>query len=191
MRHKLIVFEGIDGVGKTTLSKKVAQTLNEMGIPCIRFEDVEDKEGGFNLLKPWIKENASNSTSFHFYLASALHKSSLIREWLDTTSVVCDRYVYSTIADHRFKGEQVKNAFLNTRFLWPDHLFLVTLPEELRQKRISERSTITKEDTDQKVPGSRPFFFEETIRSFSPIEIDNSGSLDETVAEVLKHVLHN
>jgi len=43
MKNKLIVFEGIDGVGKTTLSKLLRDKLINQGIKTIRFEDIEKK----------------------------------------------------------------------------------------------------------------------------------------------------
>lgn len=190
MRNKLIVFEGIDGVGKSTLSKALPGLLTEKGMPAIRFEDIENKAGGFNLLKPFIKEEASTEASFLFYLASAIHKSALLKKLLERTSVVCDRYVYSTIAHHQEKGLNIEIDITKLPILRPDHFFLITLPEDIRRQRIESRGGIlTKEDAQVKVVGSRPFTFENIIRMFNPMEIENTGILEETLERLTTEIL--
>ena len=44
MKNKLVVFEGIDGVGKTTLSGLLRDKLVQHGIKAVRYEDIENKK---------------------------------------------------------------------------------------------------------------------------------------------------
>ncbi len=186
MQNKLIVFEGIDGVGKTSLSKGLVDKLRTAGMPALRFEDIEDKLGGFNLLKPFIKENVPIESSFLFYLASAIYKSSILKNTLKETSIICDRYVFSTIAHHKQKGVDLKINLDELPIIKPDYFFLITLPENTRRSRIISRGEIlTPEDKEVKVPGSRAFHFEEIIKSFNPTEIENSGTMEETLEEIM------
>lgn len=190
MQNKLIVLEGIDGVGKSSLSKALPEALIKKGIPTVRFEDIEEKTAGFNALKPFIKENVSAEASFFFYIASAIHKSSILNELLKKSWVVCDRYVFSTFADHRHKGVKIELDLDKLPIRKPDHFYLITLPEEERRRRITERGgVLTKEDQQEKIPGSRPFQFEEVIRSFKPTEVQNTGSFQDTLEKIVADIL--
>ena len=46
-KNKLIVFEGIDGVGKTTIALELKKVLKRKGVPVIFYEDYESKHSGF------------------------------------------------------------------------------------------------------------------------------------------------
>lgn len=75
MRGKLIVFEGIDGVGKTTIAKLLKEELLKRGIPTIRYEDSERMAEGFNVIKPFIRRKAPINASLFFCVASSIYKS--------------------------------------------------------------------------------------------------------------------
>lgn len=75
MKHKLIVLEGIDGVGKTTIARLLKEALTRRGIPAMVYEEHEKRDAGFNVLKPFVRKNAPIEASFFFYLASAIYKS--------------------------------------------------------------------------------------------------------------------
>lgn len=117
MKGKLVVFEGIDGVGKSALCRALCDQLRtQKGIPAVVFEDVEDRRSGFNLIKPFIKEQVPATGSFLFYLASAIYKSVLIEKLLRTSWVICDRYIYSTLAYHHTRGVELGSlAYYETR----------------------------------------------------------------------------
>lgn len=68
MNGKLIVLEGIDGVGKTTISKILQKELLKNDIPTIRYEEHENKNKGFNKIKPFVKRGVSINSSLLFYL---------------------------------------------------------------------------------------------------------------------------
>ncbi|MDO8499777.1 MAG: hypothetical protein Q7S66_03905 [bacterium] len=55
MKNKLVVFEGIDGVGKTTLCSALKHELAKRGIMAILYEEIENKKSGFNKIKSFIK----------------------------------------------------------------------------------------------------------------------------------------
>lgn len=143
MKNKLIVIEGIDGVGKTSIAKELQQHLIMSGIHAVLYEELEKKNEGFNKIKPYIKKNAPLMSSLFFYLASAIKKSEVIRELLNSSWVICDRYVYSTIANHRAKGltQETINKFNISELpiIKPDYLFLIVCNERQRLTRIARR----------------------------------------------------
>lgn len=124
MKNKLVVFEGIDGVGKTTLSILLRDKLIDQGIKTIRYEDIERENCGFNLIKPFIKTQVPIDSSLLFYIASAIYKSQQIEKLLKHYWVICDRYIYSTFAYHKIRNADFsfipdikKNTNSTTRFL--------------------------------------------------------------------------
>lgn len=192
MTNRLIVFEGIDGTGKTTLSKLLVETLMERGIPAVRFENIEKKNEGFNLIKPFIASSASIDASLFFYVASAIHKSTLIKSLLETQWVVCDRYLYSTLAYHEAHGANI--ALLppveQLPILTPDFHFLLLTDEPARIARVEARPDSTAKDREPKIPGGFYDRMERALHTYHPQEVDNSLlSPEETISRILGIVL--
>lgn len=181
-KNKLIILEGIDGVGKTTIALELKKFLKKKGLPVILYEDYERKHPGFNLLKPLAK-NMPITGSHFFYLASSVYKSGIIKKLLKTRWVICDRYFYSTNAYHKTKGSNLKITQLN-ELLKPDYAFLLTLDEKIRQERIKQKSNITKQDLIPKTKGSLPFNMEENLKKMKLKKINNSTQLKETLKKI-------
>lgn len=189
--NRLVVLEGIDGVGKTRLSRALVRALNARpGIRAIRYEDTEKRAAGFNVLKPFIRTSVPIAASLLFYLSSAIDKSRRIAELLKTQWVVCDRYVYSTFAFHAVHGVKVR-SLIRLRALpirWPDHYFLVTVSEDVRLQRLRQRPGNTPADRVRKRPDNRVGKFERVLRAWRPTVVDNSGDVTTTVASLLRSI---
>lgn len=176
MKNKLIVFEGIDGVGKTTFSKLLKDKLISQGTKTIRFEDIEEKNSGFNLIKPFIKTQTPINSSLLFYLASAIYKSWQIEKLLKHNWVICDRYIYSTLAFHKIKKADLSSVLdiKKIPIRLPDFLFLIKVADNVRLKRIKNR--LANNAYDFKAKTNRNFLgkMEKELEEFKPIIIDNS-----------------
>src|SRR5262249_37314372 len=94
-RHLFVVLEGIDGSGKTTVGQLTTRALNESGIPCVY---VKSPSEPFSVIASDIARIDDVDVRFMFFLASVRHISEQIREKLANASVICDRYIYSTLA---------------------------------------------------------------------------------------------
>lgn len=187
MKNKLVVFEGIDGVGKTTLSKLLRDKLANQGIKAVRYEDVEEKNNGFNLIKPFIKTRVSINSSLLFYLASALYKSQQIEKLLKNSWVICDRYIYSTLAYHRVRNADLFLLSDIKRFpiKLPDFLFLIKVNDDIRLQRIKTRSINNAYDFKTKMNRNFVGKMEKEFEKFDPIVIDNSHSTPlETIEKI-------
>ena len=147
-----------------------------MGVTALRYEDIEDKHEGFNLLKDYVRSTASVEASFYFYLASALHKSARIQALLKEQWVICDRYVYSTIAYHVAKGfpRSAVPDLAQLPLKMPDYFFLVTVSERERLQRVSKKIGATTDDAIPKSLGNEVQTREDVFKSFNPLVIDNS-----------------
>lgn len=190
--NRLIVLEGIDGVGKTTLTNELVHALSATyGISAVRYEDVEEKTTGFNTLKPFIKTSVSPESSFFFYVASAINKSRHIEELLKTKWVVCDRYIFSTFAFHAVRGVDsarlVRVPALPIR--WPEHYFLITLDDGMRIERMKKRGWNKGYDLVRKETGNIVERFEQELLKWHPFIIDNAGDIKRTLKSLLTEIM--
>jgi len=192
MKGKLIVFEGIDGVGKTTLSLILKNRLKKSGIKVIRYEDIEKKNQGFNLIKNFVKKEADINSSLFFYIASAIYKSQIIGKILEKNRwVLCDRYVFSTLAYHKIRGAKT-GCFKNVNSLpiiFPDFTFLIKTKEKVRMGRILKRITNTKYDLKKKSDDKMIAKMEKELEKFKPLILDNSYESPEETAEKILGII--
>jgi len=192
MKNKLIVFEGIDGVGKTTLAKLLRDNLIKLGFEAVLYEDLEEKNKGFNLIKPFIKEQVSINSSLFFYIASVIHKSQNINELLKKNFVICDRYIYSTIAYHVVRGAD--KSLINMKklpIIWPDFLFLIKTQEKIRLERVKKRKKNNICDLKVKTNKNLIGKMEKELENFSPITINNSYNSPDIVSNTILNIILN
>ena len=101
--------------------------------------------------------------------------------------VICDRYFYSTNANHKARGSNLRIVNL-IDLLKPDYAFLLTVDEKIRQKRVKQKLYITKADIVPKKVGSLPYQTENFLKKMRLINIDNSVSIKETVKTIVSLV---
>ena len=140
-RAPLIAFEGIDGAGKTLLSKLLEQRLQDGGVDSVRVRDPGGTEFGELLRSAWEQasqnlEMSARVEGLFFSTARAHLVESRIRPALDQgTVVICDRFTGSTIAyqgadpDLSISDLERLNK-LATGGLQPDLVLLLDIPAE-------------------------------------------------------------
>ena len=103
---KLIVFEGVDGAGKTTQAKLLVKYLQKKKIPCayISFPRYEESLWG-KMVRRYLAGDFGEVNDVDPYFASMLYAgdrlsaADQIKKWLsDGKVVVCNRYVGSNMA---------------------------------------------------------------------------------------------
>ena len=147
--NKFVTFEGIDGSGKSTVSKKVFQNLkNEAYDVILTFEPTDTYIG--KCVQRFIKEeNDPFSTAFAF-IADRIQHCKQIKKWLDAGKIViCDRYSESTYA---YQGAQMQGiinspikwlkSLSDDRIITPDITFLFLIDPEEAIKRIQGRDDL-------------------------------------------------
>lgn len=128
------------------------------------------------MIKPFIKKETTIDSSLFFYIASSIHKSSIIRKLLKTSWVLCDRYIYSTLAFHKVRGAQMDllPPLEKMPIIIPDHAFLITAADGARLERTKTRGNFTADDLLPKKEGNIVDKTEGVLRQFGLRIVDNS-----------------
>jgi dTMP kinase len=96
-----IVFEGIDGAGKSTLIKNFKEYLDSQNISCIVTAEPRGEQLGADLYK-LVKEHKIHDQISLLFLIAAARRERLKRVILPALKrgdwILCDRWIYSTIA---------------------------------------------------------------------------------------------
>jgi dTMP kinase len=170
----LICFTGIDGSGKTTLSKELVELLNEKG-----------------------KRRAIENHSF----LSSVYQRILLFDYVlqiffkvklplmfSRRNIVCDRYMYDTVItdisiDMKYSKNRISNLLnrLLHFFPKPDIAFLIDVPEEIAYQRKDDTLAIEylKERRD---------IYLDIGKEYDMIILDGSKSLEELKNSIQKEV---
>lgn len=194
-KGKFIVFEGIDGCGKSTQIARLCAALEKMGQAVELTAEPTDKDTGVMLREALSGKVAR--TPYEMAALFALDRVSHnvdIEKWLDGgRNVLCDRYYYSSLA---YQGslcdfEWVKDMNVNCPAIrHPDLCVFLDLSPKEALSRIGRRGEAKeiyeKEET-------LTLFRATFLRVFESIGdrvavVDASGSPDEVAARVLAAV---
>nr|XP_002124573.1 UMP-CMP kinase 2, mitochondrial-like [Ciona intestinalis] len=183
--HPIIVIEGLDATGKSTLTENLAKRLNG----CARKSPQDcvlhlrkTFDSHFQLLR-----RAYYAIGNYAFAAQVLHDA-------QSGPVVCDRFWHSTAAyaiatDVKVGDETHLPPARHWVYSWPpdllkpDIVILLTISDELRRCRLEGRNT---EKTDEEIRMEKSRLFRQRIaevykRMDNPalVELDASGSAEE------------
>lgn len=194
-RGRFIVFEGIDGAGKTTQIERLAERLRAEGHKvAVTAEPTASVSGG--LLRDalgGIQKRTACEMAALFVLDRIFHNvnpsgiESLLAQGYD---VICDRYYYSSMA---YQGSQTNAEWVRDMNLrcpeirCPDLcVFLDLSPEESLRRIARDRTTTEIYEKKEILEAVRARFFEvfKTLEDKVAI-IDTTGcSIDEVASKV-------
>lgn len=163
-RGIFIAVEGIDGAGKTTQVRLLADELRKM-----RMNVVTSKEPTDGLWGRKIRESASSGRFPAdeelrlFILDRTEHSNTLVRPALERgDAVILDRYYYSSIAYQGSRGQDYRavQAIMEERFPRPDAVFLLDIDPEVSLARIRDyrKETPNEFETVQSLARAREVF---------------------------------
>lgn len=138
-----IVIEGLDGSGKSTVSKHLAEKLNAklLTTPGAGFKEVRKQ------LDTVFEHNTKARQLF--YMATVLNVASEAQRLIDSgQNVVVDRYWLSTQVYHHWmsNGQCYTLDEVESELLAPDLTVYLDLPVDERIARINNRNHCTLED---------------------------------------------
>lgn len=175
-RRLFIVIEGVDGVGKSVCAKLLARMLHGYYY--------KTPSQPFSKIKREIDLSSNLETRFIFYLASVINASREIENLLRKRVIVCDRYIYSTIAYHQALRADI--SYVNVPrlpILLPDFSFYLWADWKTRKKRLIKRGL--RFVSDKKIEKDKAL--QERIHriflSFPTFQIDTSNLSPKKVCE--------
>jgi dTMP kinase len=133
-----IVFEGIDGAGKTTQAKKLAEKLIRLGIPTVLTAEPSESPAG-KIIRSFTARPDPTEEMKLFTDDRRHHVLQVIQPALDAgQTVICDRYVYSSVAYQGARGIHPEEIISENRAfaIPPDVIFLLEVPVEVALSRI-------------------------------------------------------
>ncbi len=145
MNGRLIVFEGIDGVGKTTVCRRVAEALESRGLEAeVTAEPTHEGIGAF--IRSGDAGRISQRTEALLFVADRNdHTEKMLRSRDAGKVVLCDRYFASTVAYQSAKldGDSTDRGWLleiNKAFIGvPDAVILLDMDPGKSLDRVSSR----------------------------------------------------
>ncbi len=146
-KYPLIIFEGIEGSGKTTQIKNVVKFLKKKNIKFLSLRE----PGGSNQSEKIRKLILSSKSKFHpftdllLYLAARNENiQSIIKKSYKKKVIIIDRFIYSTLA-YQFYGMNLSLDIINKLNKYiignikPDFIFLHTVNRSNLKKRMKKR----------------------------------------------------
>jgi len=142
-------FEGIDGSGKSTISKMVYEELKSKDYNVVlTYEPTETYIG--KCVQKFIKEQYDPFSTAFAFIADRIEHCKKIKKWLNEGKIVlCDRYSDSTYA---YQGAQMQGIIKNPikwlkelsdeRILKPEKTFLFIIEPKDAIKRIQDREEL-------------------------------------------------
>lgn len=146
MKGKLIVIEGIDGSGKSTCAKNLAEKLNSINIKTIYTFEPTHSHYGAKLRDGMLSEDLDAEEELLLFVKDRKeHIEYMIKPALEEGYfIILDRYFYSSIAYQGAKGIDI-NRIINMHkdfIIKPDIVFIFHLPIDIALNRIISKRGI-------------------------------------------------
>ena len=143
--EKFVVFEGIDGCGKSTALEALYDFLWNETTDSIRVGTEPTSYESGELIRKALGgsiEGISSEILLGMFLADrAIHQKEISIANVRRSWYLCDRYIYSNMVYNAKDDEDMKRIEkLNSKFIQPDVVFYIDTPVETCLDRIARRN---------------------------------------------------
>ena len=199
-KSHFIVIEGLDGSGKSTASKNLANVLeSQYGKKVKRtFEPNDDSVAG-QFIRQILTKKISDFHPRILPLAFATnrldHCTRIVSPWLATSKdhiVLCDRYYLSSLVYQSSEDFDMEAVYqLNEKAIRPDLILFFDVSDEICYQRMASRNE-DRELFEDNLAATRAKF--EAAKSFliekgeTVIDVDASGTPEEVVTLLMKAI---
>jgi len=190
----LIVIEGIDGCGKSTVAENLKKKLEEKGYKVFLTKEpynIKIRELIREIIEKEHELDEYNGKILALLFAADrhLHQLEIKRKISEGYIVISDRYYHSSFAYQiLYKGISIDFIKSITPFLVrPDYVFILDVPIEVAIDRLSIRDKRTKYEEKETLEKVRKNYLslKDILKDEKIFIIDNNRSVDETVREIL------
>ncbi len=185
---KLIVFEGTDGAGKTTLIGKtfelIKEKLGEENVICVKQPtEMSRKTRLFQKMMYCKNHDEIDYRAVQLLTMSdrIQHGTEVIEPALkDGKTVICDRYIFTSLANMLARGYTEETWFYEAakNLLRPNYTFLAYVKPEVAISRIKSRPEEKDRHLDEKLLSRVASNFKEMAAAENFIVLDTSGDAD-------------
>ena len=156
-----IIFEGVEGCGKSYQSQKLKKNLKKKGLNSILTREPGGTRSAESIRRLILKDyfNKGNNEKFDKYTDTLLylaarneHVKNIIRPALKKKRIIiCDRFVDSTLA-YQVHGKKVNRHFINNihKFILqgikPNITFILKVSSKASKSRLKKRKTKNRYD---------------------------------------------
>ncbi|MBI5414632.1 dTMP kinase [Candidatus Peregrinibacteria bacterium] len=184
-----LVFEGLDGSGSTTQAKLLAEKLRALGKKVIHTSEPTDNAAG-KLIRDALQGKwkiSPEGLQLLFCADRAHHLEQEILPALNSDNIViCDRYIWSTLAYGSLNTDSKWLQELNKHFLKPDFTFLLQVPPKICLERIHKRGLPNELfEEEQKLKKVWETYEELVIFEKNSIALDGERKEEEILDEAL------
>ncbi|MGQ9921317.1 MAG: dTMP kinase [Desulfobacca sp.] len=190
---RLIAFEGLDGVGKTTQARLLADNLARRGLPVVLTREPTDGVWGQKIrqISQRGRSGMAPAEELALFLADRReHVEKVIRPALAAGQIVItDRYYYSSMAYQGALGLDPE-AIAAQHFVFappPDLIILLEVPPAERGKRLRQRGTKSDMFEEQDYQAKVAAIFDR-LQAPNLIRVDGRGSVAAVQARILAQV---
>ena len=192
-RGWLIVFEGIDGTGKSTQCRKLEEYLSAKGISVARLREPTDGIWGKKIRKILTdgRENITREEELSWFNKDRLEdvENNILPALNDNKVVLMDRYYYSTAAYQGALGLDSDNIIRDNEGFSPipDRVYIFAAPPEQCLKRIeSSRDGYSSfEKLDYLISVQKKF---DSFKGPHIKKINSSSTIDDVYAQLCADV---
>jgi len=190
-RGAFICIEGIDASGKTTQARRLVRNLRRKGIDAIYTTEPSSGRVG-RLIRNYVLDRRSRVPiaveALLFAADRVEHVETEIKPALEKVKVVvCDRYVYSTLAYQGAAGLDLKWIELINRFaLLPGLALFLDISPEIVVKRLKRKKSVM--ETPQNQQKVREVYLR-MVRDGRLVLVDGNKPVGDVATDVLRVVL--
>ena len=186
-----IVFEGIDGSGKSSCMDAVASEMQKMNRPAIKTAEPTDSKIG-SLIRT-SSDLTPEAEALLFVADRAQHTREIITQMNEGKTVLCDRYYASTLA---YQSAKLNERPVSLRWLKmlnnkvtiePDVTFLFDIDPELGLERVESRGSKSRFERIGYLREVRKNYLR-IAKEHDFVIIDASKSREEVLADVMRHI---
>jgi thymidylate kinase len=178
----ILVIEGFDGVGKTTVARAAARRLDGVVVTDTPLDDI------WSAKRKVVNRGQDVEARFDYFLQLNRQYMSLARAQSDIGRVsVLDSSVFRTVATHRVLGSFEAEDYELDAGLIPDHTVLLSVDEPTRIARLRARDGVVvyNSEWDMILHGHVDEVHEQ-YRQFGLPVVDASVDVERVVDQVLE-----